>query len=210
MGTFQYGFGFCSFLTNTVESFRAKENAFCGVTWVVGRRGRGEEGLAARGSGGMVRVVGQRGRGEEGGVWHAVQQSEERAIHTGGRHAVVVALSRGTCSGVLNTVIAHSNMHRNPVSMKVQEIRGMLLAGCCATRCKSWWAMSGAKGTAFGMAQGDLNREKACAKRVAFAYRTRPRRAHDWCLVMRNVGDAQSCLSCCSACCAPCCWGCAS
>ena len=126
-----------------------------GVTWVVGRRGRGEEGLAARGSGGMVRAVGQRGRGEEGGGWHAVKHSEERAIHTGGRHAVVVALSRGTCSGVLNTLIAHSNMHRNPVSMKVQEIRGMLLAGCCATRCKSWWAMSGAKGTAFGMAQGD-------------------------------------------------------
>ena len=37
------------------------------------------------------------------------------------------------------------------------------------------------------------NREKACAKREAFVRRTRPRGAHDWCLVMRNVGGAPSC-----------------
>ena len=38
------------------------------------------------------------------------------------------------------------------------------------------------------------NREKACAKREAFVSRTRPRGAHDWCLVMRNVGGVPSCL----------------
>ena len=38
------------------------------------------------------------------------------------------------------------------------------------------------------------NREKACAKREAFVRRTRPRGAHDWCLVMRNVGGVPSCL----------------
>ena len=43
-----------------------------------------------------------------------------------------------------------------------------------------------------GWREAIRNREEACAKREAFVRRTRPRGAHDWCLVMRTVGGAQS------------------
>jgi hypothetical protein len=41
-----------------------------------------------------------------------------------------------------------------------------------------------------GWREAIRNREEACAKREAFVRRTRPREAHDWCLVMRTVGGA--------------------
>ena len=43
-----------------------------------------------------------------------------------------------------------------------------------------------------GWREAIRNREEACAKREALVRRTRPRGAHDWCLVMRTVGGAQS------------------
>ena len=107
-----------------------------------------------------------------------------------------------TSNGALSTANLHSIVIRSPPSAALRELPCNSLANCCATSCTSWRAVSGAKGSACGVAQGDSQSGGSVCEARGTCASNAPARGARLVPGDENCCGAMSCLLLCPACCA--------